>query len=218
MPGMILNTTFLLDEVRHPGRRPQSGFIAECLRTPLQRSRQALQLWGPESWLAAGPARPLQAAASLALQLPSPAAHRLPMHAHLSGNLRLAQTLGQQSRRPPATSFQNYKVPSYSGWISHAERLAQMAKYVTILYDLNRWPSLWALEGDHSVPVIHQSSFLADWLWLLIRRRASGRFLPSISALANLDLRSSREIGRGSGDGLQTLFDPLKYCLLQQPA
>ena len=130
MPGMILDATFLLDQVRDPGRGPQSGCIAQRLWTPLQRSRNALQLWGPESGLAA---RPPQTAVSLALQLPGPAAHRLPVHAHLAGHFRWAQALGQQPRRPPAPSFQGDKVSSYSGWISHAKRLAQMPEHVTIL-------------------------------------------------------------------------------------
>jgi len=132
MPRMILDATFLLNEVRNPGRGPQSGCIAQRLGTPLQRSPKAPQLWGPESGLAA---RPLQTAVSLALPLPGPAAHRLPVHAHLAGHFRWAQALGQQPRRPPAPPFQSDKVSSHSGWISHAERLAQMLTDVTILCD-----------------------------------------------------------------------------------
>jgi hypothetical protein len=133
MPGMILNPTRLLDQVRDPSGRPQSGFIPQRLRTPLQRSPNALQFPRPESWLATCPARPLQAAASLALQLPRPPADGLPVHPHLAGHLRLTDPLAQQLRRPQAMLFQGHKVSSYSSCISHAERLPQAAGNVTIL-------------------------------------------------------------------------------------
>ena len=120
---MILNATLLLDQVSDASCRPKPGFIAQMLGTSLQRLPDTLPVTRSKPRLAAGTARPLQTGTSFPLQLSRPAAHRLPVDAHLAGNFRLVQTLGEQSRRPSATLFQGHKVSSYSGWISHAVRL-----------------------------------------------------------------------------------------------
>ena len=56
MARMILDTAFLLDQVRHPRRGPQTGFIPQSLRTLFEPLLDLLELLGLRRGLR--PARP----------------------------------------------------------------------------------------------------------------------------------------------------------------
>ena len=87
MSRVIVNPTFLFDQIRHPGRGPQSRFITECFRSTLQSALDAFQILGAQAWLPSGATGLLQARSTFFFQLLCPTTHRLTMHTDLAGDL-----------------------------------------------------------------------------------------------------------------------------------
>jgi hypothetical protein len=95
---------FLLDQVCHPPRRPQTGFIAQRLWPAFQPAFNLLQVFGTQSRLAAGPPGFPQPRQPHGLQLLGPATYRLPMRPDPPRHLGLMNSLLQQPCRPPSAA------------------------------------------------------------------------------------------------------------------
>src|SRR5260370_792512 len=130
---MIANSAFLLDQVRHSPRRPQTGFVPQSFRPALQPALDFLQLFDTQPRFASGPPRFAQTGDPGGLQLLSPAAHRLSMGSDLPRYFGLMDSLLQQPRRPQAPLLQRLKISPYSRSISHLRTIPQEVGNVTIL-------------------------------------------------------------------------------------
>ncbi len=95
MSGVIVDPTFLCDQICYPRRSPQSGVIAERFRSALQSALDALQICSAQSWLPSGATGLLQTRAALFFQLLCPATDRLAVHTDLSRDFRLTDALFQ---------------------------------------------------------------------------------------------------------------------------
>jgi hypothetical protein len=62
---MVGNSTFLLDQMGDTAGGPQTGLIAQDFRTAFECLLDLAQILGAQAWLAARPARFLQASAAL---------------------------------------------------------------------------------------------------------------------------------------------------------
>jgi hypothetical protein len=62
---MIDNLTFLLDQTGNTVGGPQTGLIAQSLRTALESLLDLAEILRAQAWLAASPARLLQSGATL---------------------------------------------------------------------------------------------------------------------------------------------------------
>src|SRR5712664_388189 len=131
---MILDAARLLDEHRDPPRGPEAGVEAQRFRPALEPAGDLAALRRRELRLAAGPPCFLQARTPCDGELTCPPIHRLPMHADLSCDLRLAQSRAQQLRGFQPSRFQRIEVPPYPRRIPHARRIARNPPDVTILY------------------------------------------------------------------------------------
>ena len=84
MSGVIVNSTFLFDQIRYPRRSPQSGVITERFRSTLQSALDPLQIFGAQAWFPSGSTGLLQTETAFFLQLLCPTTDRLAMHTDLS--------------------------------------------------------------------------------------------------------------------------------------
>src|SRR5713226_3378843 len=134
--GMVAHPAFLLDQVHHPPRRPQAGFIAQSLWPAFQSALDLRQVPWTQSRLAAGASGFPQPGQSRRLQLLRPATYRLPMRPEPPRNLGLMNSFSQQPRRPQAPLLQCRKVSPHSCWVSHEPTLSQKPGNVTILFNI----------------------------------------------------------------------------------
>lgn len=132
MAGMIANPAFPFDEIRHPPGGPQAGVISQGFRATSQPAFDALHVLGTEAWLPSSPSSPFQSDRTGHRQLLPPAVHGLTMHAHATGDLRFAEALGQQTRRPQSAAFQGEKIAPDSSGGSHSVIVAENTRFVTI--------------------------------------------------------------------------------------
>jgi len=132
---MVADAAFFLDQVRHPPRRPQTGFVTQSFRPALQPALDLLQIFRTQPRFASGPPRFPQTGQPGCLQLLGPAADRLPMGPDLPCHFGLMHSLLQQPRRPQAPLLQRLKVPSYSRRIPHGPTVAQTVRNVTIFFN-----------------------------------------------------------------------------------
>jgi hypothetical protein len=91
--------------MRHPPACPQAGSIAQSFRPALQPPLDAPQIFRTQVRFPSGAPRLLQRSHSTLLELLIPAADRLPVYAHLTGDLGLWNSLAQQFRRLKTTPF-----------------------------------------------------------------------------------------------------------------
>jgi hypothetical protein len=124
MTGMIGHAALLLNQVRHPARRPQAGLIAQRFRTTLQTLHYALAIRFAETWFSTRPARLLQAGSPFLSEFRGPLANRLTVCAHPPGHFRLRHALLQQPGSVHSPPFQCCKVSANPCWESHAPTLA----------------------------------------------------------------------------------------------
>jgi hypothetical protein len=106
--GMVSDPAFLLDQVRHPPRRPQTGFITQSFRPALQPALDLVQVLLPEARFASGAPRFPQTGQPGSLQLLGPATDRLAMGSDLPRHFGLMDSLVQQPRRPQAPLFTSH--------------------------------------------------------------------------------------------------------------
>jgi hypothetical protein len=132
---MIPHAARLFDQFSDPPCGPQLRVEPESFGTALQPAFDLTQLCRGQLRLASRPSRKFQARATVHQELPCPAIDRLPMHADLARNLRLAQSLSQQRCRLHAPRFQRSKIPPHPRRIPHADRLARFPGRITILGD-----------------------------------------------------------------------------------
>ncbi len=99
---MVADAAFLLDQVRHPPRRPQTGFIAQSLRPTLQPALDLVEVLRTQPRFASGPPGFLQPRQPGRLPLLRPATHRLPMRPDPPRYLGLMNPLFEQPCRPQA--------------------------------------------------------------------------------------------------------------------
>jgi hypothetical protein len=92
MTLVIANVKLLLDQVSYAGTGPQRSLIAQALGTCDQQLLQLLLLFLTQARLAAGASRFAERGLALGTILVHPTSHRLPDHAELPSNLRLAQS------------------------------------------------------------------------------------------------------------------------------
>ena len=91
MSGVIVNSTFLFDQIRYPRRGPQSGVITERFRSTLQSALDPLQIFGAQAWFPSGSTGLLQTQTAFFFQLLCPTTDRLAMHTDLSRDFRLTE-------------------------------------------------------------------------------------------------------------------------------
>jgi len=118
---MVADSTFLLNQVGHPPRRPQTGFVTQCFGPVLQPALDLLQVFGTQARFASSAPRFPQTGQPSGLQLLGPATDRLPMGPDLSRHFGLMDSLFQQPRRPQAPLLQCLKVSPHSCRVSHGE-------------------------------------------------------------------------------------------------
>ena len=118
--GMVLNPTFLLDQMGHPVGRPQVGFVPQPFRPPLQPALNPLDVFRAQTRAATSTARLAQSPLALFSQLGCPLADRLPMHPYLASHFRLTHPLAQQRGRLYAPLLQSFEISTFSRWESHA--------------------------------------------------------------------------------------------------
>src|ERR1700675_3902416 len=102
---MVLHVAFAFDQVGYTRRRPQAGFITQCLGPALEPALDAPQVFWMQARLSSRPSGFLQRPQSTVLELPIPATDRLAVYVHLTGHLCLRDSLPQQFRRLKATLF-----------------------------------------------------------------------------------------------------------------
>lgn len=120
MPRVMAHLGEALDDLRHPGQRPQVRAESCHARTGAQSLLDLRQLRRPELWLAAHPARGLQGPTAVFLPgvIPVVSAHPRDAQRPRHGSLRLA--LREQSRSSEPARFQRGKIPARSSWLGHA--------------------------------------------------------------------------------------------------
>lgn len=133
---MITHPASLLDQMDHPVRGPQAGFIPQRLRPAFKSALDLVELLRTQSRLASGAAGLLQPSTPIGLQLGRPLTHRLPVRAHPACYFRLAQAFRKQTPRAHAAPLQCLEVPAYPCWKSHAPSLTQNTSNVTILSEI----------------------------------------------------------------------------------
>jgi hypothetical protein len=116
---------FVLDQVGHPPRRPQAGFITQHLWPTLQTALDAPQVSRMQARLAPSSSRLLQRPPSTVLQLPRPTDLRIADAPHTPGHLGLAISLLQQPHRFHPPLLQSLKISANSRRIPHAGTLPQ---------------------------------------------------------------------------------------------
>lgn len=120
MPRVMAHPGETLDDLRHPGQRPEIRAESRDARTGAQRLLDFRQLRRPELWLAPRPARGLQrpAAGLLPGVIPVVRGHSRDSQRPRHGRLRLAPR--EQTRSSEPTRFQRGKIPARSNWSGHA--------------------------------------------------------------------------------------------------
>src|SRR5712664_421157 len=73
---MVADSTFLLNQVGHPPRRPQTGFVTQCFGPVLQPALDLLQVFGTQARFASSAPRFPQTGQPSCLQLLGPATDR----------------------------------------------------------------------------------------------------------------------------------------------
>ena len=122
---MVADSAFLFDQVGHPPRGPQTGFVAQSLGPTLQPALDVPQIFRTQTRSASRPSRLLEGPLSAPLELLRPAVHGLPMHSHPAGYFRLRNSLLQQPSPEEASLLQRLKISSNSCWVSHRPTLAE---------------------------------------------------------------------------------------------
>jgi hypothetical protein len=124
---MIFLPGFTLNQVGHSPGGPQTGVVAQSLRTCLQAAPYLLQLGWLQARLASSTTGLLERSGSVLCPRLMPTVNRLPMNAQASGHFCLANTLIEELGGFQTTLFQLRKllgVALYAFRISHARRLA----------------------------------------------------------------------------------------------
>jgi len=98
----VADPAFLLDRVRHPPRRPQSGLVAQC-RPTLQPALDLLQVLCAQAGSASGAPGFPQTVRSFRFQWLRPPTHRLPLHADPPRHLGL-MNFPWPATAPPASA------------------------------------------------------------------------------------------------------------------
>jgi hypothetical protein len=109
-----------LDDLRHPGQRPQIRLEARDLGPGPQRPLDLRQLRRPELRLAARSARGLQGPATVLLPGVKPVMGGDPRDSQRACHGALRLVLREQARRSEPTRFQRGKIPARSSWSGHA--------------------------------------------------------------------------------------------------
>lgn len=134
MIGMIADTCLPLNQIHHPCRRPQGGFVTENLGTLQQGLFELVNLVGVQSRLAASAARLLQSVDAIGLPCGVPAAGRLGADTQTLGNLTLAVTTVEEFGGSKPTLLELVKIALQSFGVSHAPLDTANLKLFTILY------------------------------------------------------------------------------------
>jgi hypothetical protein len=136
MPGMVFLAGLALDEVSHPGSRPQARAIPQDFRSFGQATTQGGQLLRVQAGLASRPACFLESLFALALPFVMPTSGRFPRDGGLASDFGLAATDLEKPSGFQTAPFQRLKVTSYTFRIAHARTIARQGNYVTILYEI----------------------------------------------------------------------------------
>jgi hypothetical protein len=135
MPGMKLLSGLALDQIGHTPGGPQSGAVAQHLRTFFQPAPQLFQLGRQQSRLTTSPTDLTQRTAASFAPGSVPSTYRLPVNLKPSGYLALAQALVEEPGGLEPPPFQFSEIAFNAFWIAHAQRLPQDPGGVTILCD-----------------------------------------------------------------------------------
>ena len=120
MPRVMAHLREALDDLRHPGQRPEIRAESRDARAGPQGLFDLRQLRRPELGLAPRAARRLEGLAAPFLPgvIPVVGGHPSDPQRPRHGSLRLA--LREQPRRSEPTRFQRGKIPARSNWSDHA--------------------------------------------------------------------------------------------------
>lgn len=120
MPRVMAHLGEPLDDLRHPGQRPEIRAEARGARTGAQGLLDFRPLRRPELWLAARSACGLQRPPAVLLPGVIPVVGGHPRDAQRPGHGPLRHALREQPRRLEPTRFQGGKIPAGSSWSGHA--------------------------------------------------------------------------------------------------
>jgi hypothetical protein len=121
---MVGNPTCLLKQMGDTVGGPQTGLVAQSLRSAFESLFDLAEILCAQAWLAASTARLLQSGAAFLPQLDRPLTYRLPVHPDSPRHSRLTVPLLQQPRRMHPPLLKRLKVSSNSCRISHAQTIA----------------------------------------------------------------------------------------------
>jgi len=116
MSGVIVHTTFLDDQMGYAVGGLQAGFIAERPRPAFESTLDLIDLIRIQPRLASGAASLAKSGQPFGVQLGRPSAYGLPMGADPARDFRLAEALGEQTRRAHAPPLQCFEVPADACW------------------------------------------------------------------------------------------------------
>lgn len=116
---MIVDSTFLLDQVGNPRQGPEARFVTDSFRASLQRLFDFDQVLVRQPSLATAAAGCPQAFDSLRFERGCPPTNRLPVHTNFPRHVGLAPTLLEQLCRLQTPAFQGFEVAFHSPWVSH---------------------------------------------------------------------------------------------------
>jgi len=136
MVGMVLDARQPLDDDGHSAGGPEQRAKVVDFGTLFQGAFQLAKVFVGEAGLASGSSRLFERSGAVVPPSFVPAADRLPVDADLAGNLGLAQALVEEFGgldAPPCQLCKLFRIAFYAFRITHAQRLAQSYKYVTIL-------------------------------------------------------------------------------------
>jgi hypothetical protein len=109
-----------LDDLRHPGQRPEVGAEPRGAGAGAQRLLDRRQLRRPELGLPPRAAGRLEPSAARLLPRVVPVMGGHSRHSQCPRHCALRLALREQSRRLEPTRFQRRKIPAQSNWSGHA--------------------------------------------------------------------------------------------------
>jgi hypothetical protein len=130
---MVMDSTFMLDQLGHTRQGPQPSLITQCFGTPLQAEFDFLQISRRQTGSPTTAAGGFQGLRPQCLQGRRSPANGLAMHTYLPSNICLVPTLLEQLCRLQTSALQGLKIALDSSWVSHEETLHENCHFVTIL-------------------------------------------------------------------------------------
>ena len=136
MPGVVLHSGHMLDDLSNAGQGPKLRAKAMCHRAAQQLLLQRVALHGRELRFSACAARALKSLLPLGLPVAVPAHHALAADVECPGDRGLRLALLEQVRRTQATASHLIKVPLGSARLSHTGNVAYGRSIVTLFCEI----------------------------------------------------------------------------------